>query len=235
MPIVEFNSVSYVKDGQDILADVTFSLGQNRVGIVGQNGSGKTSLLRLMSGLVAPTGGAILIDGIDPAVDRKAAIEKIGVLFQNPDHQIIFPTVEEEIAFGLKERGLSPHVVVEKTQGILARFGKAHWAEKSCQTLSGGQRHLLCLMAVLVLEPEVIILDEPYAGLDIPTRLFLQRIFETLPQQIIHVTHELDNVTGYDRVIWIADGTVRQDGPADVVLADYAAEMAVLGARDAFA
>ena len=97
----------YAVGGKPVLSGVSAHLTEARIGIVGRNGSGKTTLLRLIAGLIAPTAGRVRVDGIDPAGDRTAVLSRLGILFQNPDHQILFPTVEEELAFGLLQQGRS--------------------------------------------------------------------------------------------------------------------------------
>ena len=104
-PGIMLRGAGYSVGAKVILADLTLDLTEARIGIVGRNGSGKTSLLRLIAGLVAPTSGEVRVEGIDPAKDRKAMLRALGILFQNPDHQILFPTVGEELAFGLTQMG----------------------------------------------------------------------------------------------------------------------------------
>lgn len=219
--------------GHGILHGISADLCENRIGIVGRNGSGKTTLLRLLAGLIAPTSGRITVAGFDPARDRKAALNALGILFQNPDQQIIFPTVEEELAFGLRQQGLSDTAARAAARALLARHGRSHWATASVQTLSQGQRHYLCLMAVLAMQPATILLDEPFSGLDLPTQARLTRALRPLPQRLITITHDPVMLAGYDRVIWLEAGRIRQDGPAGEVLAAFSAEMARLGEQDA--
>ena len=215
----------WTKPGAPVVGPFTLSLREQRIGIVGRNGSGKSTFARLVSGLIEPASGCAKAFGVDMWRDRKGAISAVGVLFQNPDHQIIFPTVEEEIAFGLTQLGQSKKDARARALAALARFQKEHWAARSIHTLSGGQRHLVCLMAVLAMAPKLIILDEPYAGLDIPTRRAMAAYLGALDQQIIHITHEPDVLGGYDRVLWIDEGVVRMDGAPDVVLPAYLTAM----------
>jgi biotin transport system ATP-binding protein len=206
---------------------------ERRIGIVGRNGSGKTTLLRLIAGLIAPTAGTVRVDGLDPTADRKALLPRLGILFQNPDHQILFPTVIEEVAFGRRQMGETPAEATKRALAILEAHGRAHWARAATATLSQGQRHYLCLMAVLAMAPATILLDEPFAGLDLPTVHRLTRALTALPQRLVTISHDPRAVAACDRVIWLDAGRVRADGPPEAVLDDFIAEMTRIGERDA--
>ncbi|WP_231704139.1 energy-coupling factor ABC transporter ATP-binding protein [Cochlodiniinecator piscidefendens] len=229
---VQLNDVTFAVEGRNIISALSLDLAEQRVGIVGRNGSGKSTLARLITGLIAPTEGSVLVAGVDVAKDRKRAIQAVGILFQNPDHQIIFPTVEEEIMFGLTQLGESKVVAKAGAAEVLAQFNRSDWAEKSIYTLSQGQRHLVCLMAILVMQPKVIVLDEPYAGLDIPTMRVLNRYLRGLDQQVLHITHDPHSLTDYDRVLWIEEGRVHREGSAADVLLAFESEMIRLGDVD---
>lgn len=228
-PLIELVDVAYAPGGRSVLTGITMSLAQRRIGVVGRNGSGKTTLARVMAGLIEPDAGQARIAGVDVARDRKAALGAVGILFQNPDHQIIFPTVEEEIAFGLTQMGHSGAVVKTAVHAILDRFDKVHWAGAAIHQLSQGQRQLVCLMSILAMQPRVIILDEPFAGLDIPTTRQLARVLDGLEVTLVHITHDPDTVRGYDRVLWLEQGAVVADGVPDHVLHAFEARMAELG------
>ncbi|MBK6468919.1 MAG: ABC transporter ATP-binding protein [Rhodobacter sp.] len=219
--------------GKVILSGLDLHLTEARIGIVGRNGSGKTTLLRLIAGLVAPTTGTVRLDGIDPFHDRKGTLARLGILFQNPDHQILFPTVEEELAFGLRQQGQAQAQALEAARAALQAEGRGHWAGAAVATLSGGQRHWLCLQAVLMMRPATILLDEPFAGLDLPTIARMIRRLAALPQRLITISHEPAAVAGADRVIWLEAGRVAADGPPAEVLPAFTAEMARIGGTDA--
>lgn len=227
------DAASLTLGGRLVLDRIDLHLTEPRVGILGRNGSGKTTLLRLMAGLVAPDQGRVRIDGIDPFADRKAALAALGILFQNPDHQILFPTVEEELAFGLVQQGLPQAQATEAAHAALRAEGRAHWAKAPVSTLSQGQRHYLCLLAVLLMQPRTILLDEPLAGLDLPTQARLARRFAALRQRLVTITHDPATLAVADRVIWLEGGRIAADGPPDRVIPAFAAEMARIGARDA--
>jgi len=232
-PGLLLDAVGYGVAGRPILSGLSAHLTERRIGIVGRNGSGKTSLLRLMAGLVRPTTGQVRVDGIDPAGDRKAVIRRLGLLFQNPDHQIIFPTVEEEIAFGLRQQGRSDAEARSRARAVLAAEGRAHWASAPVQTLSQGQRQYLCLMAVLAMEPSTLLLDEPFAALDLPTRARLERRLAGLPQRLVVISHDPAVLAGMDRVLWLEGGRLHLDGPAAEVLDAFSGAMIRAGEADA--
>jgi biotin transport system ATP-binding protein len=173
------------------------------------------------------------VDGIDPSTDRRALLPRLGILFQNPDHQILFPTVAEELAFGLVQLGLSRREAAARVTAHLAQAGRATWAEAPIATLSQGQKQWLCLQAVLLMQPATILLDEPLSGLDLPTQARLTRLFGTLPQRLVTITHDPATATGADRVIWLDAGRVAADGPPAEVLPAFVAEMERLGGQDA--
>ena len=223
----------YEVEGRAILSGLDLALTEARIGIVGRNGSGKTTLMRLMAGLIAPTAGTVRVDGLDPARNRRALLTRLGILFQNPDHQILFPTVAEELAFGLRQMGLPASEAAAQLAALLAAEGRSHWANAATHLLSGGQRHYLCLLSILLMAPGTILLDEPFAGLDLPTQARLQRRLAALPQRLITISHDPAAMADCDRVIWLEGGRLRADGPAAPVLADFTAEMARLGAADA--
>lgn len=219
--------------GRLVLEPMSLHLTEARIGILGRNGSGKTTLLRLIAGLIPADAGTVQVEGADPFVDRRAALRALGILFQNPDHQILFPTVEEELAFGLIQQGMPLSEARSRVLKVLAAEGRAHWAGASVSTLSQGQRQYLCLMSVLLMEPRTILLDEPLAGLDLPTQARLARRFGALPQRLVTITHDPETLAAADRVIWLEAGRIASDGPPHEVIPAFTAKMDRIGARDA--
>lgn len=230
---VSFEKVSFSRNGTQVLGPLDLTLSERRIGVVGRNGSGKSTLVRLACGLLAPDQGEIRVNGTDVYADRAAALDNIGIIFQNPDHQIIFPTVEEEIAFGLQQKGQNKATAHLNARVFLRQHGRGDWAGRATQALSQGQRHYLCLMAVLAMGPRVLMLDEPYAGLDIPSSMQLHRALDELEQQVILVSHDLEVLEGYDRVLWLERGVVVDDGSSKTVLKNYRTEMQRRGEHDA--
>ncbi|MEM1362798.1 MAG: energy-coupling factor ABC transporter ATP-binding protein, partial [Pseudomonadota bacterium] len=125
--------------------------------------------------------------------------------------------------------------VAQISEAILARFGREHWKARAVHSMSEGQRHLVCLMSVLAMKPDILLLDEPYAGLDMPTQIHLARLLEELPQKVVQISHQISTLERYDRVIWLEAGAVVADGNPGEVLATYREKMTELGQGDALA
>ena len=218
---IEIYSASVLYGKERVLENISLSIREKRVGFIGRNGSGKTTLLRILAGLQELKNGKVLIDGTEMAKERKAAINKVGIIFQNPDHQIIFPTVGEELRFGLTQLGLNRSDADLKVIACLKQYDKIDWFERSISTLSQGQKHLVCLLSVLLMKPRVLLLDEPFTGIDIPTKLKLERYLSSLKQTIIHVSHVPETFENYQRLIWIDKGIVQADGIPKRIIKKY--------------
>ncbi|MFV0408554.1 MAG: energy-coupling factor ABC transporter ATP-binding protein [Paracoccus sp. (in: a-proteobacteria)] len=229
---IVLKDVLFKIDDRPILDRLSVDISGRRVGVVGRNGSGKSTLAKLLAGLITPEQGKVSLNGIDPARDRKAALRQVGILFQNPDHQIIFPTVVEEICFGLRQLGLDKATAKREARAVLDQFGKANWVDAHVTALSQGQRHLLCLMAVAAMRPALIILDEPFTGLDIPTRMQLHRYLEAYQGSLINISHEPHDFEGYDQILWLDKGRVVKQGVTNDVLPAFYAEMTRQGGWD---
>ena len=218
---IEICSASVFYGKERILENLSLSIKEQRVGFIGRNGSGKTTLLRILAGLQELNNGKVLIDGTEVAKKRKEAIKKVGIIFQNPDHQIIFPTVGEELRFGLSQLGLSKNEADLKVIACLKQYDKVDWFERSISTLSQGQKHLVCLLSVLLMKPRVLLLDEPFTGIDIPTQLKLEHYLSSLKQTIIHVSHMPETFENYQRLIWMDEGIIQADGTPKTVIKKY--------------
>ena len=215
---IQFENVSLSLNARELLNGVSLDIQEQRVGVIGRNGSGKTSFARLLCGLLAPSSGRVRVNGNDLFKHRAAALKTVGILFQNPDHQIIFPTVLEELSFGLTQQGQRKAEAMQNATKILQQFDRLDWAERTIATLSQGQRHLVCLLSVLAMAPPLLVLDEPFAGLDLPTKTYLQNLLYGLDQSVLHITHDLQALAEYERVIWLEKGQVAGDGlPKNII------------------
>lgn len=215
--------VTLRRGGRLVLDRVSLALREKRIGLIGNNGSGKSSLVRLLNGLLQADEGRVVVHGLNAREEAPELPRKVGFIFQNPDHQIIFPTVAEEVAFSLEQAGMPRREAARQAVPALARFGRDAWAERPVHALSEGEKQFLCIIAVLVMEPAVLILDEPFSSLDLPTRRRLEGMIAGLPQQVILVAHELDAFAAYERVIWLHEGRVAMDGAPDEVIRAYRA------------
>ncbi|NQZ33831.1 MAG: ABC transporter ATP-binding protein [Oceanospirillaceae bacterium] len=229
---IDLQDVCLHIEGRLVLNHLSLHTNVKRLGIIGRNGSGKSTLCRALSGLIEISSGQLQVAGINPYKDRRAALLEIGILFQNPDHQIIFPTVLEEIIFGLRQLGQSKKMAEDNALQTLASFGKSHWGNAHTSALSQGQKHLVCLMAVVAMQPKLIILDEPFAGLDIPTKRQLQRYLDSFTGRLIHISHNPADLENYQQLLWLEAGKVAGLGSADEILAAYLEQMHKIGNSD---
>jgi len=197
------------------------------VAVMGQNGAGKTTLVKLFNGLLKPTRGSVLVDGVDTREVSVARLSRrVGFVFQNPDHQLFCETVEEEVAFALRNFGLDQEAVRERVEWALGLLGLTRYREASPLMLSGGERKRVALASVLAWDPEVVILDEPTIGQDYGQKEKLRRFIRQIGAQgktVIIVTHDIEFVADCaPRVVLMAEGRIVGDGGAREVLTDRA-------------
>ncbi|NKJ37111.1 biotin transport system ATP-binding protein [Rhizobium sp. SG570] len=203
------------------LYPLNLTLQEKRVGIIGLNGSGKTTFARLINGLAKPTTGRVVVDGLDTASDAASVLGKVGYIFQSPQNQIILPIVRDDIAFGLKARGLDKVQIEAAVDGILERFGVSHLGARRAHELSGGELQMAALCSVLVTGPDILILDEPTNQLDLKNRALVQRTIAALPENVIIISHDLPLVEDFDRVLLFDQGRLVVDAPAAEAIAHY--------------
>lgn len=203
------------------LYPLNLTLQEKRVGIIGLNGSGKTTFARLINGLAKPTTGRVVVDGLDTANDAASVLGKVGYIFQSPQNQIILPIVRDDIAFGLKARGLDKVQIEAAVDGILERFGVSHLGARRAHELSGGELQMAALCSVLVTGPDILILDEPTNQLDLKNRALVQRTIAALPENVIVISHDLPLVEDFDRVLLFDQGRLVVDAPAAETIARY--------------
>lgn len=221
MSEIRFDAVHHSYGDRTVLAGIDLTLSESRVGIIGANGSGKSTLARMINGLVTPTAGAVTVDGVDTARKGRQVRRKVGFVFTDPDHQIVMPTVSEDIAFSLRRSSLSKPERADRVAEVLAEFGLSGHADHPTHLLSGGQKQLLALAAVMVTEPEVIVADEPTTLLDLRNARLMRSTLAGLRQQLVVVTHHLDLLDDFDRVIVIDGGRVAADGAPHDSIAHY--------------
>lgn len=220
LPTVSLRDVTHRYGESIVLRDVSLELSQPRIAVIGANGSGKSTLARLLNGLVLPTYGSVTVHGHDTRADGAAVRRIVGFVFTDPDAQIVMPTVGEDVEFSLRRRALTRAARQERVRETLDRFGLAPFVDHPAHLLSGGQKQLLALASVLVSEPSVLVCDEPTTLLDLRNSERVLRLLLSLRQQVVLVTHQLDLVEQFDRVLVVDEGSVVFDGqPPDAVRA----------------
>ncbi|WP_138442817.1 energy-coupling factor ABC transporter ATP-binding protein [Sinomonas susongensis] len=201
-----------------VLDGVDAVLAERRVAVVGANGSGKSTLLRLLNGLVEPTSGTVRVDGLDTRRETRAVRQRVGFVFTDPLSQLVMPTGREDVELSLRRRHRDRAARAAAAQEVLDRFGLARLADQSVYELSGGERQLMALAAVLAVEPAVLVLDEPSTLLDLRNRELLRRTLAALPQQVVLSTHDLELALDAERVIVVEAGRIAFDGePTEAV------------------
>jgi len=195
-----------------------------RVVVLGGNGSGKTTLLYHILGLLAPNEGRVTVFGVNPAARYNAVRERIGVLLQNVDDQILSPTVWDDISFSPRNYGYGKEESGRMVEQVMDELGIGHLRDKICHYLSGGEKRKVALAGALVMRPELLILDEPFEGLDSHSRTELVTLLNKRNSEgmtIIMSTHDLNLVAGFaDRVYVLAKGhgVITAGTPAEIFL-----------------
>ena len=219
--MIELRQVSHSFGDHQVLRDVSLTITERRVAVVGANGSGKSTFARLLNGLVVPDEGTVTVDGLDTRTEGKAVRRKVGFVFQDPDTQIVYPTVEEDIAFGLKNLKLDKAEIARRVGIVLDRYGLTEHRIRPAHLLSGGQKQLLAICSVLVMEPAHVVFDEPTTLLDLRNKRKIARIIGDLPQTAIVVSHDLDMLADFDRVLVFDQGRVVADDRPAAAIAHY--------------
>ena len=215
--IIEVQHLKYKYDNQVdryILKDVTFHVKQGEwLSIVGHNGSGKSTTIRLIDGLLEAESGEIIIDGDKLTLENVWEKRRhIGMVFQNPDNQFVGATVEDDVAFGLENQGMGYQTMFDRVQEALDIVGMQDFKEREPARLSGGQKQRVAIAGVVALRPDIIILDEATSMLDPEGRLELiqtvKKIKDRHGMTVISITHDLDEVALSDRVLVMKEGQV---------------------------
>ena len=223
---VELRGVGHRYGDRVVLAGIDLTLTETRVGGIGANGSGKSTFARLLNGLVVPSAGQVLVDGLDTRTQVRAVRRRVGFVFQDPDAQIVHPTVAEDVAYGLENQGVPPEERAVRVAEVLARHGLAGHADHPAHLLSGGQKQLLAIAGVLVMQPARIVFDEPTTLLDLVNARRIAELIAGLEQAVVVVTHQLDLLDGFDRVLVVDRGRVVEDADPRAAVAAYRTLMA---------
>ena len=228
MAILEVKNIkySYTKDYQ-ALKGVSLKVEKGEmVALLGKNGAGKSTLFLHLNGIYEPDEGQVFIDGEELKYDKKSLLkfrQKVGIVFQNPDDQIFAPTVEEDVAFGPLNLKLPMEEVQKRVTESLARVGMSGFEKKAPHHLSGGQKKRVAIAGILAMKPEIMVLDEPTAGLDPQGVRGLSKLLKELNEEgitIIISTHEVDLVQNYaKRVFVMVDGLLIAEGTPKEIFA----------------
>jgi len=218
---IRFDAAGVVFEGRQVLQPLSLTLTERRIGVIGLNGSGKTTFARLINGLNKPSEGKVSVNGLDTVSDARAILQTVGFIFQNPQNQIILPIVRDDVAFGLKRLGLGKAETENRVKVVLAGLGIAQLEDRRAHELSGGELQLAALAALLVTEPQILILDEPTNQLDLKNRAVVERTMAALSQALIVITHDLPLLRGFDRVLVFHEGALIADAAPEEAVACY--------------
>ena len=228
MPIIELENVNFSYDKRiDVIKNVSLAINQGEhIAIIGHNGSGKSTLAKLFNGLVKADSGSVKVMGLDCG-DKKQVFEvrkKVGVVFQNPDNQLIASIVEDDIAFGPENLGIERQEIAQRIDFALKSVGMEKFRHSSPTRLSGGQKQRIAIAGVLALKPSVLVLDESTAMLDPQGRSEVLDVAKTLNKEqgttIINITHYMDEVVDADRVYVMSQGQIVLSGTPQEIFND---------------
>lgn len=219
---IEQLEVAY-QDGNQVLKGINTRIEQGEtVGLIGANGAGKSTLLMSLVGILSAKQGSIIVDGVMiNKKNLKEIREKVGVVFQNPEDQLFMSSVYDDIAFGLRNYGVEEDRIKEKITHVLKELGIEKLAPMNSHKLSGGEKRIVAIATILVMEPSIILFDEPTSFLDPRTRRRLINLLRSFSMTKLIATHDLDMALELcDRVIVLKDGEIFADGKAKVILTD---------------
>ena len=220
MPVIQLENVDFSYDKNiNVIKNVSLSINEGEhVAIIGHNGSGKSTLAKLFNGLIKPDSGSVKVMGLDVG-DKKQVFEvrkKVGVVFQNPDNQLIASIVEDDIAFGPENLGIDRKEIANRIDFALKSVGMEKFRHSSPTRLSGGQKQRIAIAGVLALKPSVLVLDESTAMLDPQGRNEVLSVAKSLNKEqgttVINITHYMDEVVSADRVLVVSNGEIVLSG-----------------------
>ena len=223
--MIEFQNVSFSYDGErPVVENLSFSIRKGEsVGLIGANGAGKSTIMKLLLGLLSGK-GQILVDGLTVNKQNLPAIrQKIGFVLQDSDNQMFMPTVYEDMIFGPRNYGLSKEETERRVDAVLNRLGLVELKHRYNHKISGGEKRMAAIATILTMEPETILMDEPSTALDPVNRRTVINTINTLPQTKLLASHDLDMILDTcQRVILLSRGKIVADGPAERILRDQA-------------
>ena len=215
-PAVSCDNLVFSYPGSELLAlegvSLELRVGEY-VGVVGPNGGGKSTLLRLINGLLRTDSGNVRVGGLDPASEPYLVRRRVGMLFQNPENGLVAPFVEDDVAFGLENLGVERTEMRRRVREAIRAVGLEGYERREPHTLSGGEKQRVALAGLLALDPEVLLLDEPTSMLDAAGRAEVLERLEALrgSRTVVHVTHHLDELLDADRVLVLNAGKLVAD------------------------
>ena len=231
MPVISFKNVHYTYPGdeQESLCGIDLDIERGQfVAVLGHNGSGKSTLAKHMNAILVPDEGQVLIDGVDTADEARLldVRRRVGMVFQNPDNQIVANVVEDDVAFAPENLGVPPEEIRERVDTALRQVGMYELREHAPHLLSGGQKQRVAIAGILAMQPEIIALDEPTAMLDPQGR---QEVISTVTRlcreegmTVVLITHHMDECINADRLVVMSNGHIVADGTPGEVFSDVA-------------
>ena len=225
-PVIVFDNVHYTypADEKESLCGVSLSIEKGSfVAVLGHNGSGKSTFAKHMNGILVPDQGRVLVEGLDTA-DEEHIIDvrrRVGMVFQNPDNQLVANVVEDDVAFAPENLGVEPQEIRKRVNASLRLVGMYEYRMHAPHLLSGGQKQRVAIAGVIAMQPDIIVLDEPTAMLDPQGRReVVDTVFSlcrTRGMTVVYITHHMDECIDADRLIVMSNGCVMADGkPADI-------------------
>jgi energy-coupling factor transport system ATP-binding protein len=224
-PAVSSDNLTFSYPGSEraALANVTFELRVGEyAGVVGPNGGGKSTLLRLINGLLRADSGNVQVADLNPATEPYLVRRRVGMLFQNPENGLVAPFVEDDVAFGLENLGVEREEMRERVREAIRAVGLEGYERREPHTLSGGEKQRVALAGLLALDPEVLLLDEPTSMLDAAGRREVLERLEELrgARTVVHVTHQVDELLDADRVLVLNAGKLVADVSPERLVSD---------------
>ena len=211
--MIKINKLSYRYDNSEVLRNISLSIAEgDYLAVIGANGSGKTTLIKHLNSLLLPTKGDILVDDINTKKDSWEIRKKVGMVFQNPEDQLVSSIVEEDVAFGLENLGVPSNEIKTRVKEALKRLGIEHLAKKNVNMLSMGQKQLVALAGVIVMKPKYIVFDEPTTMLDPHNKKNILSIINDLNKKekitILLVTNVLADLKNAKKIVALKDGKI---------------------------